>query len=371
MANGLGSSVLGNDSTICRDPKHIGAFFIPIPSSLLAYVSDDQILLTYIFKSSTFSIFHGHFLLLLLLLPHFSQALIITLTYKKPPNWSYYYHFCSLPIQYILPIMNRVIISKFKFAPFPPLKSFWILVNKISNISTFWLFTSNFILQIKWIGSSKKVLPYISAFVYSCCSLNGPTLPFTPILANTFFLMTLFRCLLVQKELPSRPHEALLFSAHILRPTALSTLAQQQVCSSWGSVLLCPHWFHFASLFHKTAGLSSKSRMSLVSLVHWGLNGSHLLWSPGSIPQCRPAFIPQTMPFGLPWHQILGLSWLSDHPRYSQSSVSSSTESSKASSSRPSLSAISIMLTAQFMELQKVGSSLKSTEKLESTFWPT
>lgn len=47
-------------------------------------------------------------------------------------------------------------------------------------------------------------------------SLNGPTLPFTPILANTFFfLMTSFRCHLVQKDLPSCPHGGpFLFSAH-------------------------------------------------------------------------------------------------------------------------------------------------------------
>lgn len=160
---------------------------------------------------------------------------------------------------------------------------------------------------------------YFCLCILLLLSLNGPTLPFTPILANTFFfLMTLFRCLLVQKELPSCPHGALsVLSTHILRPTALSTLAQQQVGSSWGSVLLVNTGFTFASLFHKTAGLSSKSRMSSVSSVHWGLNGSHLLWSPGSIPQCRPAFIPKQCLLVFRGIRFQGLSWLSDHPAYS------------------------------------------------------
>lgn len=136
-------------------------------------------------------------------------------------------------------------------------------------------------------------------------------------------------------------------STHILRPTALSTLAQQQVCSSWGSVLLAHTGFTFASLFHKTAGLSSKLRMSSVSSVHWGLHGSHFIWSPGSIPHCRPAFIPKQCLLVFRGIRFQGLSWLSDHLAYRKSSVSSSTESSKAKFLQAfSLSAVSIMLTA-------------------------
>lgn len=162
-------------------------------------------------------------------------------------------------------------------------------------------------------------------------------------------------------------------STHVLRPTALSTLAPQQVCSFWGSVLPADTGFNFASLFHKTVGLSLKSRMSSVSYIHWELYRSHFIWSPGSIPQCRPAFIPKTMPFGLPWHQIPGRVPLSDHPIYSQSSVSCSTESLKAKFLQAfSLSPISIMLMASLLlNWPKSWFEFKVLQKLDRTFWPT
>lgn len=141
-----------------------------------------------------------------------------------------------------------------------------------------------------------------------------------------------------------RPFSVL--STHILRPTALSTLAQQQV---WGPGAQ-------SSLPTLVSLLPPCSTKLLGSQSHecpWcpgplGLNHPRSVWSPGSIPQCRPAFTWNNA-FGLPndlW-PILTL-W---SPRLQSVPLSALLlNSSKLSSSRPSLPLCnSIMLTAPIL----------------------